>query len=220
MQPVRRTQHLFARRLGGLYQRVPQLVGALAQRRPVSMHTLISWSYFAFSCRTRFGNLFELFDCHSTAHLSSCSSICSLVISPATSPSDSTTGARPQAPTQRAVIRLILPSLVVWPCANAEMLFSRGHQLVGALDVAGGSGADGHGVLARRLEAEVVVKRDHAIGLAQRNAQRTRHKADRIVVEIAERRLHGVQRLNQRVTGKAVLAHGAVHDLPSFVVAG
>jgi hypothetical protein len=28
-----------------------------------------------------------------------------------------------------------------------------------------------------------------------------------------------VERFNQRVTGKTILAHGAVHDLPSFVVA-
>src|ERR1700733_2689947 len=63
-----------------------------------------------------FGDLFELFECHSTAHLSSCSSICSPVIWPCSSPSTRTTGARPQAPTQRAVMRLMLPSLVVSPC--------------------------------------------------------------------------------------------------------
>jgi len=61
------------------------------------------------------GNLFEFFEGHSTAHLSSCSSICSPLIWPQSSPSVRTTGARPHAPTQRAVMRLIFPSVVVWP---------------------------------------------------------------------------------------------------------
>ena len=168
----------------------------------------------------RFGNLIKLFDGHSTAHLSSCSSICSPVIWPTSSPSVSTTGARPQAPTQRAVMRLMLPSLVVCPCGNAEALFGRGYQLVGALDVAGRAGADGHGVLARRLEAEVVVEGDHSIGLAERHAQGAGHKTNGVVVQVAERGLHGVKRFNQRVAGKPILAHGAVDDLPTFVVAG
>ena len=43
---------------------------------------------------------------------------------------------------------------------------------------------------------------------------------DGVVVEVAEGGLHGVQRFNQRMAGKPVLAHGAVHDLPAFVVAG
>ena len=219
MQPVRRTRTFFAAGLGGLDQRVFQLVRALAGAGQVHADVDLVVVFLVLLLDV-LGDLFELFDCHSTAHLSSCSSICSPVISPATSPSHRTTGARLQAPTQRAVIRLILPSLVVCPCGNAEPLFRRGDQLVSALDVAGGAGADGHGVLAGRLEAEVVVEGHHSVGLAQRHAQGAGHKADGVVVQVAERGLHGVQRFNQRVAGKAILAHGAVHDLPSFVVAG
>jgi hypothetical protein len=107
--------------------------------------------------------------------------------------------------------------LALW---NSKALFSGGHKLVGPLDVARRAGTDGHGVLARRLETEVVVEGDHAVCLAERHAQGAGHKADRVVVKIPERRLDSVQRLNQCVAGKPILAHGAVHDLPTFVVAG
>jgi hypothetical protein len=50
--------------------------------------------------------------------------------------------------------------------------------------------------------------------------QRKRNKANRIVIEMSKRRLHGVKRLDKGVAGKAVLAHSAVYDLPSFVFAG
>ena len=164
-------QHFLARGLGRLHQRLAQLLRALACAGQVHAHVHFVVELGVLGAYA-FRYLFELFDCHSTAHLSSCSSICSAVTSPATSPSHSTTGARLQAPTQRAVIRLIFPSLVVWPCLIPELLLGRGHQLVGALDVAGRAGADRHRVLARRLQAEVVVERHHAVGLAQRNAQR------------------------------------------------
>ena len=64
-----------------------------------------------------------------------------------------------------------------------------------------------------------MVEGNHAIGLAQRHAQREGYEADCVVVEVTEGRLHGVQRFNQRVAGETVFAHGSVHDLPSFIVA-
>ena len=95
-------------------ERVLQLVRVLAQARQVhaDVHFKIE---FLVLLGDAFRYLFELFDRHSTAHLSSRSSICSADISPATSPSNSATGARLQAPTQRAVIRLMFPSFVVCP---------------------------------------------------------------------------------------------------------
>ena len=99
---------------------------------------------------------------------------------------------------------------------DAEPLLSSGDKFVGAFDVAGRAGADGHGVLTGRLEAEVVIERDYAIGLAERNAQGLGDKGDGVVVKIAERRLDGVEGFNEGVTGKAILAHGAVHDLPTL----
>src|ERR1017187_7526895 len=107
-------QHLFAGSLSGLHQRILELVGALAHAGQVhaDIHFEIVFCVFKVDA---FRYLFKLFNRHSTAHLSSCSIICSPDISPATSPSERTTGARLQAPTQRAVIRLICPFLVVCP---------------------------------------------------------------------------------------------------------
>ena len=124
--------------------------------------------------------------CHSTAHLSSCSSICSPVIWPlqfAVGQHHRRATAGAHAARGHQADLAVLGRLAL---RDAQALFGRGHQLVGALDVAGRSGADGHGVLARRLEAEVVIERHHAIGLAERHAQRTGDKANGIVVEVAK----------------------------------
>src|SRR5450631_2025163 len=62
------------------------------------------------------GYLLKLLDIHQACHLSNCSTIIGASRWATNSPSISTTGARPQAPTHRAVINAILPSLVDSPC--------------------------------------------------------------------------------------------------------
>ena len=105
-------QHFFAGGVSGRNQGFAQLVSPLAGAGKVQADVDFVVVFCVFEGNA-FGYLFQFFDGHSTAHLSSCASICSLVTSPETAPSDSTTGARLQAPTQRAVMRLMLPSLVV-----------------------------------------------------------------------------------------------------------
>ncbi len=163
-------------------ERVLQLVGVLAQAAGAHADVDLVVELRVFGA-DGFGNLFKLFDGHSTAHLSSCSSICSPVIWPckfAVGEDHGRAAAGADAAGGHEADLAVLGGLAL---RNAEMFFGRGHQLVGALDVAGRAGADGHGVLARRLEAEVVIEGDHAVGLAERHAQRTRDKADGIVVE-------------------------------------
>src|SRR5450631_3497589 len=105
-------ENFFARSFGSFNNCSAQLVGALAGTGQI--HTDVDFKVVLFVLLVdAFSYLFQFFNCHSTAHLSNCASICSPVTSPAISPSERTTGARLHAPTQRAVIKLIWPSLVV-----------------------------------------------------------------------------------------------------------
>ena len=137
-------QHLLARLLNRLHQRIFQLVGALAGAGQVHAHVhlvvvlrvflLNALAQSVRALRSSFhGPPFQLLDHLLGAHFAH-----------ALRRRTALTGARLQAPTQRATIRLTSPSLVVWPWRYAQLLFSGGNQLVGALDVAGGSGADGN----------------------------------------------------------------------------
>src|SRR5262249_62412395 len=88
-----------------------------------------------------------------------------------------------------------------------------------ALDVAGRPHADHTGVLALRLEAEVVVERCYAVGAAGRHVQTRGDVAHGRRVQEPEGFLRGVQRLDERVGLEALAAHRRVHDAPALVVA-
>ena len=66
----------------------------------------------------------------------------------------------------------------------------------------------------------MVVERRDTICLAERDVQGEGDKADSVIVEISESGLDGMERFDQGVAGESIFAHGAVHDLPTFVVAG
>ncbi len=107
-------KNIFALRLRLLFERSLQRVGVLAQAAGAHADVDLVVELVVFGSGG-LRDLVQFFERHSTAHLSSCSIICACVIWPTSSPSVSTTGARPQAPTQRAVVRLMFPSLVVSP---------------------------------------------------------------------------------------------------------
>ena len=171
MQPVRRTRTLLPDASTALRQSIFQLVRVLAEaaRAHADIHFVVELRIFN---ANGFCDLIELFECHSTAHLSSCSSMCvatHLSLQFAVRQDHRGASACADAASGHQA------DLAVFGCLtlrNAQAFLSRGHQLVGALDVAGRSRADRHGVLAGRLQTEVVVESDHSIGLAQRHAQR------------------------------------------------
>jgi len=69
---------------------------------------------------------------------------------------------------------------------DVQVLLRLRDQLVRVLDVAAGSVAGGAGVLTRRLQAEVVIEDDYAMGLVQRYVQRPGHETNRVLIQVVE----------------------------------
>jgi hypothetical protein len=99
-------------------------------------------------------------------------------------------GARPQAPTQRAVSTDRALSSVVSPGAMPKRCCDALDQCAGAFDVAGRAGADHAGMAALGLEHEQVVEGRDAVDLAQRQVQRVGDEGHGLLVEEAEGVLH------------------------------
>jgi len=149
-------EHMLVRCPGGLFQGIPQAVRAwLMQAR--SMQTFTSKSYFSFSWQTLFATCssssivipqppFELLDHLFSSHLTHYFAVAQ---------HHGRAAAGTHAASSHQTDLAILGGL---PTDNPQALFSRGHQLVRALDITGRSRADGRRVLAWRLQAEVVVK--------------------------------------------------------------
>src|ERR1035437_5704356 len=101
---------------------------------------------------------------------------------------------------------------------DLEVLLRLCQHLIRTLDVAGGADADRAGVLARRLQTEVMVEGHYPIGLAKRHMQRQCDEPYGGVVQIAKRGLSGVECLDQGVAGITMAPHRPVYDLPPRII--
>ena len=109
-------------------------------------------------------------------------------------------------------------SAVVSPGAMPRSCWTASSNCGDPFDVARRSHADHAGVLAGGLQREEVIEGRDAVSAAQRHAQRHGYIAQRLGVEISERFLHGVQRLNQSALMLALAPYGGVDQLPALVL--
>jgi len=103
---------------------------------------------------------------------------------------------------------------------NAQGFLGGGQERGRTFNVARGAQANEAAVLAGRLESEEVIEGGDAVSLAGGNAERFGDKADRRLVEKAERFLNGVESFDEGVARKAVTPHGAIDDTPTLIVRG
>ena len=120
-----------------------------------------------------------------------------------TSSSSISTGARPQAPKQRAVdsVKTVGRGTAH---LDSQLFFQNLADVRSPLDMAGCAQAEIDDVVADGIEAEKVVKSDHTEHFGQRDIEFAGHKVLDFQRQVAENLLGPVQYLNQRPGNVAI----------------